>query len=647
MTPRNARRHEAHRGWDSTFTEFRREHKSAILRRIRQNYPDSSDSEASSWKRTVPLLQKEIGEVIDIDVGFRKFTAILEYELPMESRRSDAILLLHDGAVVIELKGKEFATEADIDQAHAYARDLRCYHRDCHARKIVPILVPERSKALDFKARGGSVHVCSPDRLDSLVAELSTRASPDPMDARSFLAADAYKPLPSLVEAARKLFLERKPPRIWRSVADTDDAVGSIRRIAMDAHRTKTRKLVLLTGVPGAGKTLVGLRVVHMPDLDCLASGDRGVTGLFLSGNGPLVEVLQHLLKTESGNGKTFVRHVKDYVKTYRTSSRIPPEHVIVFDEAQRAFDRNHVADVHGMSSSEVRSEPEYLIDFAERIPDWSVIVGLIGSGQEINMGEESGIDLWTKAIANSPSSRDWTIYGPSELQASFAQAKFRAAPSLSLNRTIRSHFASELHKFVSALVEDRPDAKSLNEMAARLQSDGHDLLITQDLDIAKSYLRDRYADAEHKRFGLIASSRDKRLPEAGVPNDFMSTKHMRVGPWYCDDEDRDDRRSCRHLEICITEYEAQGLELDAVLLAWGTDFVFSSGKWDISRARGYRPREHSAVMDPMRLRRNAYRVLLTRGRDAHVVFVPPFEELAETWELLRASGFRQLDRQD
>ena len=132
---------EAHRGWDSTFENFESTSKSTILQQLRDSYPDSSHSEVNSWKRTVPTLQREIGEVIELNVGSSQFTAVLEYELPMESRRADAVLLLHDSVVIIELKGKTHSNDADIDQAHAYARDLRCYHRDCHERKVMPIQV--------------------------------------------------------------------------------------------------------------------------------------------------------------------------------------------------------------------------------------------------------------------------------------------------------------------------------------------------------------------------------------------------------------------------------------------------------------------------------------------------------------------------
>lgn len=634
---------EARRGWASDFGEFGAVRHSHILDSILQNYPGSSKEEKASWRRNVPTLQREVGEVVEVRTDAGMFTAILEYELPMESRRADVVLLLHDGVAVVELKGKSVSSDADIDQAHAYARDLSCYHRDCDGRQVKAILVPTGMRGERRTERG--VTVCPPDELDSLIAQLGSRSLPESVDAKSFLSADAYRPLPSLVRAARELFLNKRPPQLWRSVANTDRAVREAQNIASAACATGTRRLVLLTGVPGAGKTLVGLRLAHMPGLDDLARGDRSVPAVFLSGNSPLVEVLQYVLRSAGGNGKTFVRPIREYVRRYAgRGGPVPPEHVIIFDEAQRAHDRERVADVHKIDLSDARSEPEHFVEFAERIPKWSVVVGLVGSGQEIHTGEEGGLGLWAEALRKSGRGNEWTVHGPPRMGRFFEGLRFHASEDLNLDETIRSHFASRLHEFVGRLVKTPPDPPAeLRRIARALEEKGHDLRITRDLDQAKRYLRERYGNYPEARFGLMASSRDKILAGFGVPNDFQSTKRIRFGPWYNDDEDAPGSMSCRHLRDCITEFGAQGLELDAVLLAWGADFMLEDGEWSNAGARRYKKSGESRVYDPRRLRANSYRVLLTRGRDAHVVFVPERPELDETWTFLRASGFRKL----
>lgn len=633
----------ARRGWDSSFPAFHSVAGSKILASIRATYPNSSPEEVNSWHRTVPTLQREVGEVVQVQTNAGIFTAVMEYELPMESRRADAVLLLHDGVVVVELKGKSNPSDADIDQAHAYARDLSCYHRDCHDRDVHAVLVPTRMRGHDWVERG--VRICPPAHLDKLVGSMATRSRSDPITAGKFLQADAYRPLPSLVRAARELFFDKRPPQLWRSAANTDRTVDAVRRIIGESHATGTRRLILVRGVPGSGKTLVGLRVAHMPQLDELSTAKDTTPAVFLSGNGPLVQVLQYVLRGAGGGGKTFVRPIRDYVRRYsRGRKLVPKEHVLMFDEAQRAHDRERVADVHNVPLSSSRSEPHHFVDFAERIRDWSVVVGLIGDGQEIHLGEESGLALWCAAIRGSSQAGSWTVHGPGEMADSFEGLRFEVEPDLNLDVTIRSHFASHLHQFVKALVGCPPaQPDELRRLAVHVECEGHDLRITRDLETAKAYLRERYRDHPEARYGLMASSRDKDLEQFGVRNGFQATRAVKYGPWYNDAETNSGERSCRHLNDCVTEFGAQGLELDAVLLAWGTDFQIELGTWSIRQARGYRRSGNSAVRNPLQLRANAYRVLLTRGRDAHVVFIPEIDHLDQTYSFLVEAGFRPL----
>jgi len=262
----------------------------------------------------------------------------------------------------------------------------------------------------------------------------------------------------------------------------------------------------------------------------------------------------------------------------------------MIFDEAQRAHDRERVADVHKVGFSKARSEPEHFIEFAERVPKWSVVVGLIGSGQEIHVGEEGGLGLWAEALLQSDRKNEWVVHGPPQMRRFFEGLPFQASADLSLDETIRSHFASRLHEFVGKLVKTPPEPRDeLRRIADVLKEEGHDLRTTRDLDQAKRYLCERYGNYPEARFGLMASSRDKVLTGFGIPNDYQSTKRIKFGPWYNDDEDAPGSMSCRHLRDCITEFGAQCLELDAVLLAWGADFVLENGRWSSAGARGYK----------------------------------------------------------
>lgn len=634
---------QARHGWGSEFPVFRETPPSVVREALKRFIGDASEEQVRAWTDSIPPLQKEVAEVLAQDASAEGYSAILEYELPMESRRPDVILLVGAGVLVVELKGKVSPSRADLDQVAAYARDLRAYHRECAEKPVVPVLVPTRARGYQQEIEG--IHVTGPDALDSLVGTIAARHAGTPISRSAFLAETAYRPLPTIVEAARELFANGQLRTIHRARAATEPAVDHISKIVHQAAHTKSRHLILLTGVPGAGKTLVGLRTVHARYLDDLAElrdGERPSTpAAFLSGNDPLVQVLQYELRRAGGDGKAFVRRVQDYVRRYSgRRSSIPPEHVLVFDEAQRAFDAAKMRQQH--KNTETRSEPEEFIEFADRIPSWCVVVGLIGTGQEIHVGEEAGLVQWRHAVEQSAKLAEWTIHCPTPLAPIFhaSSVEVRKSDHLNLTSELRFHLATDLHRFVDFLISDDSNA-NLQGIGASLEAQGYHLRLTRNLEDAKAYLRERYVGDRDSRYGIVASSRDRDLPRFGVNNDYQATKQVKYGPWYGDDESDFDGRSCKCLNECVTEFGAQGLELDATLLAWGTDFERHDGKWSNANARQYK--ERGMVKDAMQLRRNAYRVLLTRGRDATVVFVPPIPRLDETYSHLRQAGFVQL----
>ncbi|NDF85209.1 MAG: DUF2075 domain-containing protein [Gammaproteobacteria bacterium] len=628
---------QARYGWSSDFPTFKVAEPRVVRSRLQDFLPDVDASQLRAWDESIPKLQREIAESLDSQMKAREYSAILEYQLPLEFRRPDVLLLVGSAVIVLELKGKQAPSQADLDQTAAYARDLRAYHRDCDGRPVHAVVVPTRAKG--YVGERDGVHVAGPDAIDALIANFADARDGQLLSADAFLDSAAYRPLPTLVQAARELFTTGTLRDIWRARANTDPAVSKIEEIVRGAAAAKRRRLILLTGVPGAGKTLVGLRLAHAHYLDDLAiareDGKKPTApAVFLSGNGPLVQVLQYQMRQAGGDGKTFVRDVKGYVQAYsRRRSAIPPEHVLIFDEAQRAWDGEMVASKGHTESS--LSEPEHFVHFAERIPDWCTIVGLIGTGQEIHLGEEGGLALWRKAVEGSTTPGDWEVHGPPQLESMFAGSAvpFVGSTKLSLDAEIRFHLARDVHPFVDALLRGRPDIA--RQHARYLAEQQFHLRMTRSLDIAKNYLRERYADHTLARYGLVASSRDKDLNRFGVRNDFNWTKNVKVGPWYVDDEGS--RNSCRQLEEVVTEFAAQGLELDAALLCWGTDLLREENVWSTARARGYKKGSH--VRNPHQLRLNAYRVLLTRGRDGTIIFVPPITELDETWQYLLACG--------
>jgi len=254
-------------------------------------------------------------------------------------------------------------------------------------------------------------------------------------------------------------------------------------------------------------------------------------------------------------------------------------------------------------------------------------------------VGEEAGLPLWREAVEQMSAPHDWTVHCAPEHSEVFAggRAGLAVSPTLNLDKELRFHLAADIHRFVGGLVGENASQQELRRYADSLWSQNHRFLLTRDLDAARNYVRERYADAPLARYGLLASSKDKLLPRHGVDNTFQTTKRLRVGPWY--NAPTSDPSSCCNLETVATEFASQGLELDLAVLAWGSDLLRRSGAWSDDLSGKYQ----RAVRSRLELRRNAYRVLLTRGRDGTIVFLPRSPEFDETATYLNEAGFRHL----
>lgn len=628
-------------GWDSDLPTFHNTPTAAITTRLVDFVRDASAEQVSAWRKDVPWLQQQFRAYLDAEPEAMRDWTVLEYELPREFRRPDVIVLKNGCVVVLELKGYLHPTQAALDQVSAYARDLRAYHAYCRGRQVIPVLVTRGSDPKP--ALRDDVLVVGPKGVGELLKTLRGSDSSLHADPKAFLAEDSYQPLPTIVAAARSLFHRKALPWIEKARADTEPALDYISKIAHQAAESKTRHLVLLTGVPGAGKTLVGLQLVHSGWLDDLAiaraSGKPTTPAVYLSGNGPLVEVLQHSLKSEGASGSVFVQAIKKYIGSHiRRPSLVPPEHLVVFDEAQRAHDAEHHSSVQ-KTTGEAKSEADNLLEIAERIPEWSVIVALVGTGQAIHVGEEGGVPLWAEAVASAGTrGGNWLVHGPPDTSEVFGVkgVAVEETDALSLDTEIRYHLAPRLHDFVDGVLAGR-NPEHLRALAVELFSGGYRFLITRDLDTATNYLLERYADAPNARYGLLASSKDKILINHGVDNSYQTTRRLKVGPWY--NAEPSDPLSCCQLSTVATEFSSQGLELDAALLAWGSDLRVINKAWSMDMSRG----TQKPVKDPLQMRKNVYRVLMTRGRDATVAYVPPSERMDATFRWLVECGFIRL----
>lgn len=624
-------------GWASTFRVFSAARLDDVVHALTAFVKDGTPEQIRAWKNSVPPLQKSCGAASDLDAAAVEYGAVLEYKMPDGPHRVDAVLLVSGAVLVLELKGDGNWQPSYVEQAADYARRLYWYHSLCGDEqvRVHTLLVSYGQKGDEIEAEFHTQ--TNVENLLTVIRRFDRSGEKLPISVAKFIEPTLCQPSISLVQAARRFFREHELPHIKRIDQITNAAVTRVTAEIHATHDKKGRKLILLSGVPGAGKTYVGLKIAHESFLDDLAapltSGDKPTApAVFLSGNAPLVDVLQYELRLAGGEGRVFVRGVKDFVTKYsKPRSPVPPHHVLIFDEAQRAWDAARVRDKH--KDSKAVSEPETFVRFASRIPEWSVVMGLIGEGQEIHTGEEGGMMLWAEAIEQS--GEGWEVVGPTRYGDLFAShgITYTATDDLHLAKSVRFNFASGLSEWAAKLVDESTgdDIARLAQLASELRAQGYQIRVTRDLEKAKAFLWAKYENLPDARFGMMISSRDRELKNIGIEE----RKFLRTGPWYADAQSS--VNSCRRLLDPITEFAAQGLELDHTLLVWGGDFLRQQGKWDLSRAKTYRG---GGVRDPMQLRRNAYRVLLTRGREGLLICVP--EQLPgadETFGYLVAAG--------
>lgn len=573
----------------------------------------------------------------------RAGTLFLEFNIPRMGRRIDAVLISGAVIFVIEFKvGETDFCRGDLDQVWDYALDLKNFHEASHDTPILPILVATRAGATDLTLPPSHEDlVYPPVRSDAVglrgVIDLGLRSiHGDPLDGVRWGSAP-YHPTPTIIEAAQTLYAQHSVDAIARHDAGARNLRVTSRRIEelVDEARRSGRKVICFaTGVPGAGKTLVGLNV---------ATRRRDPAGpthaVFLSGNGPLVAVLREALTRDEvarqralGNRlrkgkvresvKAFIQNVHHFRDEALREHRPPIDHVVIFDEAQRAWNREKTAlfmRTKKKRSNFTKSEPEFLISYLDRHEDWAVIVCLVGGGQEINTGE-AGIGAWLDAI--NTAFPQWHVHispelTDSEYAAGHALDALRARPDVFLDRdlhlavSMRSFRAENVSAFVKATLDC--DADMARDAYAKLRR-RYPIALTRDLSRARRWIWEHARGSE--RYGLVASSEAQRLKPHAID------VRVNIDPVHWFLNDRGDTRSSYYLEDAGTEFQVQGLELDWVCVTWDGDLRFTEGGWAYHSFCGSGWR-NILKEEKQNYLRNAYRVLLTRARQGMVIFVP------------------------
>jgi hypothetical protein len=609
-----------------------------------------------AWEREVEILKGAL-----VPFAQPGWSILLEAPLLRLGKRLDAVLLGPGLVVVIEFKtGANAYGGADRLQTERYAQSLRDFHEVSQARRIVPILCAEFAPALPltlaFADGVADLILANAATLGDALTLAATvaDASAAPLDALGF-ALSAYRPTPTIVEAAQALYAGHQIADIGRGdAADAElQAAGErLQQIAAAAEAQRAKVICFVTGAPGAGKTLLGLDLALKS-----RSGTRPAA--LLSGNRPLVHVLTESLAADqakrTGGSKAAARYEADaaiqnllaYLKEH-TDGPPPPEHVIVFDEAQRAWDEEVGQELMGRPNS----EPELFLNILDQL-DWSCLVCLVGPGQEINRGE-GGLPLWGEALARAAArGRPWTVIaapqaldgGPDVAGEGLLSGgeldpqQVKREPQLHLANAIRA-YRNPLHgKWVAALLTgDLARARAIADEMPEAPA-----YLTRDLETAKAWLRQRRRGG--RSVGLLTSSGAVRLIGEGVPPAPRSNELGPIGHWFL--KPWEDFRSSGALETPMSEFGCQGLELDYIGLCWGGDLIWTEAGWTPRMMRAPRWQMVHAP-DKRRFRLNGYRVLLTRGRAGSVLYVPrgdaddptrPPREADAVAEVLTAAG--------
>ena len=680
--------------FNSSFEEFIRADEKLIFGILCDRYHgDAPTTTRDAWKGEISILKDILARCSSTEGEI-----IFEYDIPRLGKRIDVVLLTKGIIFCLEFKvGESNILEADVDQVLDYALDLKNFHKFSQDKLIVPILIATnyRNSSTDIQMSIYDDRVVNPlvtgrwGALRLINEVLKMFPAEPPVDPNWIIS--PYAPTPTIIEAAKALYENHSVEDITRHEADkvsTDRTIAYILEVIQKSKANQEKSICFVTGVPGAGKTLVGLDVAikqTYQDGDTPVEGEQAV---YLSGNGPLVAVLTEALAQDNfnkcrakGEGKKITDSRREVAKSIQMIHRYRDnmlkkiknpvengvleidetkaiendeagygevEHVAIFDEAQRSWTHKRIAEYlkrGGTYGNKLKvpnfpvSEAAFLIWSLDQRKDWATIVCLVGGGQEINTGE-AGISEWINAL--NEMFPHWKVYiSPKLTDPEYAEGRVNEllannsnvtyAEGLHLGVSLRSYRAEKLSAFVHALL-------SFDESAASIYQeikDNYPIVLTRDMEKAKKWLHEKVRGTE--RTGVLVTKESARFKPLGIH--ILAPGDENAVHWFL--EDKADTRSSNYLEDAATEIQVQGLELDYTCLLWDADMRYENGKWGFYRfTNNVKWTEQTPTTENkqelMKYMLNAYRVLLTRARAGMVICVPtgnPTKTRSGFWE--------------
>ncbi len=629
--------------YSNTISDFLQDDETRILGQLSLHHNHAlEDLQKNAWVKQITILKDTLQSIDNGQIYF-------EFSIPRMGKRVDNVLIINDLIFVLEFKvGDNQYQKHSIEQVVDYCLDLQNFHEGSHHEKLIPVLISTKAETIEnvFTVEDNLFEPLKANQqnLCDVINKTLLQSNGKQINATDW-ENSIYKPTPTIIEAAQALYKGHNVKEISRHDAgaiNLSKTTDCINNIIETAKRENKKSICFLTGVPGAGKTLAGLNIANER-----MKADEDEHAVFLSGNGPLVDVLREALTrdevaTSKENGEpltkkvaaikanAFIQNIHHFRDDNLISKKAPVEKVVVFDEAQRAWAKEQVSSFmkrkKGVEDFDM-SEPEFLISVMDRHEDWCTIICLIGGGQEINTGE-AGVSEWLSSLKNNYPhwdihysnliSTDDNYLSDTELR-NWVQSVATEKHELHLSVSVRSFRSEKISELMHEILEAKHERA--NTILGEVKND-FPILITRDLTTAKKWLRTQAKGSE--RIGLVASSGGRRLRPLGI-----DVKNEISAPnWFLNNSD--DIRSSYFLEEIATEFDIQGLEIDWVCLAWDINYYFENGKWNCQYFSGTKWQNIYNENDKTYLQ-NAYRVLLTRARQGLIIYIPEGDDLDHT----------------
>lgn len=649
--------------YSSNIQSFLLESDSSILGKLTANHSNRTleELQVNAWRKQISILKNQLVEF--------QGQIYFEFAIPRMGKRVDNIVIINNIAFIIEFKVGDGGFEKHaIEQVIDYTIDLKNFHEGSHKINLIPVLVATNAVSIiEQNSQILSHETAAKSNQYDLAETINQYLNKDGESINiEHWENSIYKPTPTIIEAAQALYKGHNVKEITRSdsgtinLSKTSDCINSV----IDKSKANgIKSICFITGVPGAGKTLAGLNIAVQR-----MNADKDEHAVFLSGNGPLVDVLREALTrdevlTSKKNGEkinkkqaaikanAFIQNIHHFRDDNLRSDKAPVEKVVIFDEAQRAWTKDQASSFMKRKKGDEnfnKSEPEFLIEVMNRHSEWCTIICLIGGGQEINTGE-AGLEEWVSSLKKH--FVDWDVHYSSSILQNDNYLKSEESRNwlvkngiseneLHLAVSVRSFRSEQLSNFIHELLNVK--IENSQYIYSKIKT-SYPIVLTRSLDKAKQWLRKKAKGSE--RIGLISSSGARRLRPLGI-----NVKNEISAPsWFLNNSQ--DIRSSYYLEEVATEFDIQGLEIDWACVAWGGNFYMSNTNWKYQNFKGTKWQNINKDIDKEYLK-NTYRVLLTRARQGMVIFIPessdidhtrPKEYYDRTYEYLKEIGVKEI----